>query len=327
MAANYRKGDLRTGVSVATAASARRTADGVQLQVDLSRTGNAAFLGRMRAELLDAARHRAGHRCTTTWPSTAPCGGGWPPRRRTAQPARCSCGIHIDTEREDLPPGGALPRPPIDAADPRPSDASRRAPGPPRSRCCCLRRRAGPCAPPRRGTRRRSGSRRSSPACRWRRRRSCSTTTRDLYFGTVGPGATWSRPRAAARTPPAPGRPGVRFGNLRKTVTLRHRLHPSRRSSPTARRPPGHLDGDAVRLAVRVEHHHLHRPLCARAAARVQPRLAHRRGERAGGGPAQQHAAEQRVRRRRVRGRPADGPHRTAKRRASTPRRSPSPSP
>src|SRR6185436_9834130 len=53
MAANYRKGDLHTGVSV-TASEARRTAEGVRLQVDLARTGNAAYLGRMRAELLDA---------------------------------------------------------------------------------------------------------------------------------------------------------------------------------------------------------------------------------------------------------------------------------
>lgn len=112
MAANYRKGDLRTGVSV-TSASARRTADGVQLQVDLARTGNAAFLGRMRAELLDAR----GTVLTTLYDDVAVYRGM---RRRLTFPvaagaaAPASVRIHIDTEREDLPAGGALPAAPVD---------------------------------------------------------------------------------------------------------------------------------------------------------------------------------------------------------------------
>jgi P pilus assembly chaperone PapD len=112
MAANYRKGDLRTGVEV-TAASARRTPDGVQLQVDLSRTGNAAFLGRMRAELLDAG----GGVVSTLYDDVAVYRTM---RRRLtfAAPAAAAGAltvrIHIDTEREDLPPGGALPAAPID---------------------------------------------------------------------------------------------------------------------------------------------------------------------------------------------------------------------
>jgi len=112
MAANYRKGDVHTGVSL-TSASARRTADGVQLQVDLTRTGNAAYLGRMRAELLDAggkvvstlyddlAVYRTMRRRLTF---AVPAGTGGPFTVR----------IHVDTEREDLPPGGALPAAPID---------------------------------------------------------------------------------------------------------------------------------------------------------------------------------------------------------------------
>ncbi|HUF51747.1 MAG TPA: hypothetical protein VMN60_13055 [Longimicrobiales bacterium] len=49
---NYRKGNrLATNVSV-TAAQARRTADGVQLTLDLARLGEAAYLGRIRLELL-----------------------------------------------------------------------------------------------------------------------------------------------------------------------------------------------------------------------------------------------------------------------------------
>ena len=112
MAANYRKGDLRTGVEVA-AASARRTADGIQLQVDLSRSGNAAFLGRMRAELLDAGGEVVG----TLYDDVAVYRTM---RRRLvfAVPAAATGAmtvrIHIDTEREDLPPGGALPAAPID---------------------------------------------------------------------------------------------------------------------------------------------------------------------------------------------------------------------
>ncbi len=112
MAANYRVGSVRTGVSVASA-SARRTADGVQLQVDLARSGNAAFLGRMRAELLDAggnvvatlyddlAVYRAMRRRLTF---AVPAGANGP----------FSVRIHVNTEREDLPPGGALPAAPID---------------------------------------------------------------------------------------------------------------------------------------------------------------------------------------------------------------------
>lgn len=112
MAANYRKGDLTTGVNV-TAATAARTADGVQLTVDLSRSGNAAYLGRMRAELLDAG----GNVQSTLYDDVAvyrtmrrrlnfavPAGAAGPYTVR----------IHIDTEREDLPPGGALPAAPID---------------------------------------------------------------------------------------------------------------------------------------------------------------------------------------------------------------------
>jgi len=112
MAANYRKGDLRTGVNV-TAASARRTADGVQLQVDLARTGNAAFLGRMRAELLDAR----GAVLSTLYDDVAVYRTM---RRRLVFPVAAGAAapaevrIHIDTEREDLPPGGALPASPVD---------------------------------------------------------------------------------------------------------------------------------------------------------------------------------------------------------------------
>ncbi|HWK88619.1 MAG TPA: hypothetical protein VNP72_01440 [Longimicrobium sp.] len=112
MAANYRKGDLRTGVEV-TAASAARTADGVQLQVDLARSGNAAFLGRMRAELVDAR----GSVVSTVYDDVAVYRTM---RRRltfavpAAEAGPLTVRIRIDTEREDLPPGGALPAAPIE---------------------------------------------------------------------------------------------------------------------------------------------------------------------------------------------------------------------
>lgn len=50
----FRKGEVKTGVSVPTAA-ARRTGDSVQFTIDLKREGNGAFLGRIRAELVSPA--------------------------------------------------------------------------------------------------------------------------------------------------------------------------------------------------------------------------------------------------------------------------------
>lgn len=52
-AVNYRHGKVSTGVAVQRAAAAA-SGDVVQLTLDMQRTGNAAFLGRVRAELVDA---------------------------------------------------------------------------------------------------------------------------------------------------------------------------------------------------------------------------------------------------------------------------------
>jgi P pilus assembly chaperone PapD len=112
MAANYRNGSLSTGVTM-SGESARRVGAGVQLQADFNRTGNAAYLGRMRAELVDAsgtvlstlyddlAVYRTMRRRLTF---SVPAGATGPLAVR----------IHVDTEREDLPPGGALPAATID---------------------------------------------------------------------------------------------------------------------------------------------------------------------------------------------------------------------
>jgi P pilus assembly chaperone PapD len=52
----FQKGTMQTGV--AATATAHRTGDGVQFTLDLHREGNAVFLGRVRAELLDASGHK-----------------------------------------------------------------------------------------------------------------------------------------------------------------------------------------------------------------------------------------------------------------------------
>lgn len=51
---NYRKGQLSTGIEI-TDASARRSADGVQVTLDMARRGEAAYLGSIHLEFLDAA--------------------------------------------------------------------------------------------------------------------------------------------------------------------------------------------------------------------------------------------------------------------------------
>lgn len=111
MAANYRNGDVRTGVTV-TSAAARRTGAEVALQLELERTGNAAFLGSLRADLVDArgtvlgsafddlAVYRTMRRRLTI---PVPEGAAGPLQLR----------LTINTERDDLPAGGALPVPPI----------------------------------------------------------------------------------------------------------------------------------------------------------------------------------------------------------------------
>ncbi|MBW3570270.1 MAG: hypothetical protein KY467_04115 [Gemmatimonadetes bacterium] len=111
MAANYRNGDVRTGVAV-TSAAARRVGGEVALELDLERTGNAAFLGSLRADVLDArgavlasayddlAVYRTMRRRLSI---PVPDGTAGPLQLR----------LTINTERDDLPAGGALPAPPL----------------------------------------------------------------------------------------------------------------------------------------------------------------------------------------------------------------------
>lgn len=111
MAANFRKGAVSTGLEVA-AEGARRADDGVHLEIDLRRTGNAAFLGRMRADLVNARGEVLG----TAWDDLAVYREV---RRRHVIPlppgteGPLFVQVRIDTEREDLPAGGALPVAPL----------------------------------------------------------------------------------------------------------------------------------------------------------------------------------------------------------------------
>lgn len=118
MAANFRKGAVGTGLEFA-AEQVRRADDGVHLELDLRRTGNAAFLGRLRADLVDARGTVLG----TAWDDLAVYRQV---RRRhviavppgTTGPLFVQ--LTIDTEREDLPAGGALPVAPISRRIPVP---------------------------------------------------------------------------------------------------------------------------------------------------------------------------------------------------------------
>jgi hypothetical protein len=107
LAVNYRNGAVTTGVELASAV-ATRTCDGVRLELDLRRTGNAAFLGGLRAELVDAR----GQVLSSTYDDLAvyqtmhrrlrlplPSGGAEPFHVR----------VVIGSGRADLPASAALP--------------------------------------------------------------------------------------------------------------------------------------------------------------------------------------------------------------------------
>ena len=108
----FHKGEMKTGITVPFAA-AQRSGDSVQFTLDLKRDGNSAFLGRIKAELLDAkgatvaevddvvAVYRALRRRFVL---------------RTGAPLRAGAykvRYLVDTERPDLPPQG-----PVKAAAP-----------------------------------------------------------------------------------------------------------------------------------------------------------------------------------------------------------------
>lgn len=118
MAANFRKGSVSTGLEF-TGESVRREPDGVHLQLDLRRTGNAAYLGRLRADLVNERGDVVG----SVWDDLAVYRAV---RRRHVIPVPAGTTgplfvqLTIDTEREDLPAGGALPVAPISRRIPVP---------------------------------------------------------------------------------------------------------------------------------------------------------------------------------------------------------------
>lgn len=109
---NYRNGDVRTGVRVREQ-SVRATPEGAELVLDLEREGNAAFVGRVRAQLVapdgrvvaEATDGLAVYRdlrkvLLIPLPEARPLSG----YRVT---------FTLDTERPDLPPESVLPAAPV----------------------------------------------------------------------------------------------------------------------------------------------------------------------------------------------------------------------
>lgn len=117
LAVNYRNGRVHSGVSV-TGSEVRREGEHVLVASDLQRNGNAAFLGRIRAELLDEAGRVVGTeeqlvavyrglRSVIRIPVPADARGPFQVR------------LTVDTTRDDLPPEGPLPADPVSLVVPQ----------------------------------------------------------------------------------------------------------------------------------------------------------------------------------------------------------------
>jgi P pilus assembly chaperone PapD len=101
----FQKGDVKTGISI-PAADARRMGDSVVFTLDLKRENNAAFLGRVRAELVNASGATVAEVEDVTAVYRAV-------RRRfvlrtgsTLPPGQYTVRYLVDTERPDLPSQG-----------------------------------------------------------------------------------------------------------------------------------------------------------------------------------------------------------------------------
>jgi hypothetical protein len=110
VAVNYRNGEVSTGLEVSSAAAAL-AADSTVATIDLTRTGNAAFLGRLLVEALDASGTVLGeseevlavYRTLRRRVSIPVPGGAVPARVRYT----------MDTDRDDLPDRGVIPTKPV----------------------------------------------------------------------------------------------------------------------------------------------------------------------------------------------------------------------
>jgi hypothetical protein len=106
VAVNYRNGAVRTGVRVADA-WANAAGDTVRATIDFERTGNAAYLGRVLAELVDPSGATvASHEEVLAVYRTIRRRLDLVPPEGSAGPWRIR--FTMDTDRDDLPPGGAL---------------------------------------------------------------------------------------------------------------------------------------------------------------------------------------------------------------------------
>ncbi len=110
VAVNYRNGDVRTGVAVSHA-RASQVGDSTVVRLEVQRTGNAAFLGRLLVEALDERNDvvASAERVLAVYHSMSPrvalsVPPGGPP---------VTIRYTLDTDRDDLPPGGALPGEPL----------------------------------------------------------------------------------------------------------------------------------------------------------------------------------------------------------------------
>ncbi|MGE0158667.1 MAG: hypothetical protein AB7T31_04595 [Gemmatimonadales bacterium] len=107
VAVNYRNGEMSTGVRV-TGADAELVGDTTVTRISLERTGNAAFLGRLLIEALDERGD-----VITSSEQVLAVYRTLSPRLVLPTPADGRRPVELrytlDTERNDLPPGGALP--------------------------------------------------------------------------------------------------------------------------------------------------------------------------------------------------------------------------
>lgn len=110
VAVNYRNGKVTTGLTV-DSAHASMVGDSAIAFIDLHRTGNAAFLGRILVQALDSSGRTLGsteqvlavyHSMRRRVPVAVPAGSTPAAIRYT-----------MDTKRQDLPPGGPLPAKPV----------------------------------------------------------------------------------------------------------------------------------------------------------------------------------------------------------------------
>ncbi len=107
VAVNYRNGSMHTGLRVVDA-SATTVGDTVRATIDYARTGNAAYLGRVLAELVDGqGRTVASSEEVLAVYKTIRRRLDLVPPEGAAGPFQVR--FTMDTDRDDLPPGGALP--------------------------------------------------------------------------------------------------------------------------------------------------------------------------------------------------------------------------